>query len=233
MMLAQLMSAYYRQPFARWLLEQLAARPQVTQAVLAQALGVGQQRISDWLSGRRRPRETNCLRLARFFGADPVTVLALAGYQANLAPPPAREAGSTSAGGPRSIREEAAEWLARLPVAIPIYEEYACDKPPGPAVDYAYWDPARVAGRQIWGIRMQETALEPQIHVGDTVYVELGRPPAPGDIVLACSGDRMHLRRYLETPDGPALEDQEGARHPTEAYTILGVAIGSRKDFLR
>ena len=121
----------------------------------------------------------------------------------------------------------------RLPVAIPIYEECACGTLPGPVVDQAYWDPARVAGREIWGIRVQETALEPQIHVGDTVFVELNRPPAPGDIVLACSGDRMYLRRYLETPDGPVLEDSQGARRPAEAYAILGVAIGSRKEFHR
>lgn len=233
------MSFAYRPPLARWLLEQLAARPQVTQAGLAQAIGVGQQRISDWLSGRRRPREINCLRLARFFGADSATVLALAGYQADLAPPPATEAdpayrtAPTARGGLRSVREEAAEWLARLPVAIPIYEECGCDKLPGPAMDYSYWSPARVAGRQIWGIRVLKTALEPQIHVGDTVYVELGRPPALGDIVVACSGDRMYLRRYLETPAGPVLEDQQGARCPAEAYAILGVAIGSHKDFHR
>ena len=120
-----------------------------------------------------------------------------------------------------------------LPVAIPIYEECACGTLPGPVVDQAYWDPARVAGREIWGIRVQETALEPQIHVGDTIFVDLDRRPAHGDVVLACVADRMFLWRFLEGSDGPALEDQQGAHRPAEAYAILGVVIGLRKEFHR
>jgi len=196
------MSAYYRPLVACWLLEQLAARPGVTQAEVARAIGVSQQRISEWLRGRKRPRERNCIRLAQFFGADPTTVMALAGHQVNVplvaaeatastfGPPslPTGGASPASAQGPRSIREEAAQWLARLPVAIPIYERNLGQEPPGPPADYAYWDPAKAAGRHIWGIRVLEHPLEPEIRVGDTLFIDVDRPPVHGDLVASLRG---------------------------------------------
>ncbi len=180
------------------------------------------------------------MRLAQFFGTDPTAVLTLAGHQVG-APlsEPARPVGGgeslargdASRPGLRSVREEAADWLARLPVAVPIFEKGACQEPPGPVVDYAYWDPAKAAGRQIWGIRVLENPLEPEIRVGDTLFIEVGRPPAHGNLVAACLAGRVYTRRYLEQPEGIVLAGHQGATEPAEKFTILGVVVALHKEF--
>jgi transcriptional regulator with XRE-family HTH domain len=68
-----------------WLRRQLARRDW-TAADLARRLDVPSARVSEWLNGKRRPNPQTCLRLADALGADPDTVLAIAGHR--IAPGP-------------------------------------------------------------------------------------------------------------------------------------------------
>jgi transcriptional regulator with XRE-family HTH domain len=64
-----------------WIKQQLQRRDW-TAADLARRTGVGTGRISEWMSGHRRPNPASCIVLADAFGADPDDVLVIAGYRA-------------------------------------------------------------------------------------------------------------------------------------------------------
>jgi transcriptional regulator with XRE-family HTH domain len=68
-----------------WLRKELVRRDW-TAADLARRLDVGNGRVSEWMSGKRRPNPQTCIRLANALGVDPDTVLAIAGHR--VAPPP-------------------------------------------------------------------------------------------------------------------------------------------------
>ena len=65
---------------ATWIRRQLERR-EWSPADLTRHLGVGTGRVSEWLSGKRRPSPASCLKLADVFDADPDVVLALAGHR--------------------------------------------------------------------------------------------------------------------------------------------------------
>ena len=64
-----------------WIKQQLQRRDW-TAADLARRTGVGTGRISEWMSGLRRPSPNSCTILADAFGAEPDDVLVIAGYRA-------------------------------------------------------------------------------------------------------------------------------------------------------
>jgi transcriptional regulator with XRE-family HTH domain len=70
---------------ATWLRHQLARR-EWSGADLARRLNVSTGRVSEWTSGKRRPNPQTCIRLADVLGADPDTVLAIAGHRIALEP---------------------------------------------------------------------------------------------------------------------------------------------------
>ena len=68
-----------------WIRHQLTKRDW-TAADLARRTGVGTGRISEWMSGHRRPNPASCGVLADAFGADLDDVLAIAGYRVPVEP---------------------------------------------------------------------------------------------------------------------------------------------------
>ena len=65
---------------ASWIRRQLA-RNEWNAADLSRRLGMSPGRISEWLTGKRRPSTASCRRLADAFNVDPDYVLALAGHR--------------------------------------------------------------------------------------------------------------------------------------------------------
>jgi transcriptional regulator with XRE-family HTH domain len=63
-----------------WLRRQLARRDW-TAADLARRLDVPSARVSEWITGKRRPNPQTCIRLADAFDVDLDTVLAIAGHR--------------------------------------------------------------------------------------------------------------------------------------------------------
>ncbi len=63
-----------------WMRQELKRRDW-TAADLARRSGIGTGRISEWMSGHRRPSPASCNVLADAFGVDPDVVLAVAGYR--------------------------------------------------------------------------------------------------------------------------------------------------------
>jgi transcriptional regulator with XRE-family HTH domain len=68
-----------------WIRRQLARR-EWTAADLSRRTGVGTGRISEWMSGQRRPNPTSCIALAEAFGVDADDVLAIAGHRIPVEP---------------------------------------------------------------------------------------------------------------------------------------------------
>lgn len=68
-----------------WLRRQLTRR-EWSAADLARRLDVPSARVSEWISGKRRPNPQTCIRLADALGVDPDTVLAIAGHRITPAP---------------------------------------------------------------------------------------------------------------------------------------------------
>ena len=68
-----------------WIQRELDRR-EWTAADLARHMGVGTGRLSEWMTGRRRPSPESCLRLADALNADPDDVLALAGHRPAMGP---------------------------------------------------------------------------------------------------------------------------------------------------
>jgi transcriptional regulator with XRE-family HTH domain len=75
---------------AAWIGRQLERR-EWSAADLARRTGIGSGRISEWMTGKRRPSPASCLRLADVFVVDPDDVLALAGHREASSPLPADE----------------------------------------------------------------------------------------------------------------------------------------------
>ena len=69
-----------KQDIAGWIRQQLAKRDW-TAADLARRTGVGTGRISEWMSGHRRPNPASCIVLADAFDVDLDDVLAVAGHR--------------------------------------------------------------------------------------------------------------------------------------------------------
>ena len=65
---------------AAWIGRQLERRDW-SAADLSRRTGIGSGRISEWMTGKRRPSPASCLRLADVFNVDPDDVLALAGHR--------------------------------------------------------------------------------------------------------------------------------------------------------
>jgi transcriptional regulator with XRE-family HTH domain len=70
-----------------WIRRQMVRR-EWSAADLSRRMGASSGRISEWMSGKRRPSPESCLRLADAFGVDPDVVLTLAGHRVATEPLP-------------------------------------------------------------------------------------------------------------------------------------------------
>ena len=76
-----------------WIRRQMVRRDW-SAAELSRRMGASSGRVSEWMSGKRRPNPESCLRLADVFNVDPDVVLALAGHRVASEPLAADDARS-------------------------------------------------------------------------------------------------------------------------------------------
>ncbi|MBI2887094.1 MAG: helix-turn-helix transcriptional regulator [Chloroflexi bacterium] len=226
-----------RPAWSRWLLEQIAFRPGLTQAELAAAIGVRQQRISEWITGRKRPRERNCLRLAQYFGVESDVVMALAGHSGedmiHTAPPQrAAEISPIWRGAEpvRAVQETRADWQAHLPIPIPVYAMPDVGANLSTVVGYQFWEPAKLAGRSAIGIRLPQRNHCCGLQGGDIVILDTAREPVERDIIVTEWGGKLSVRRYTSVLLLPRDAAVAGERKSRRRVRLVGTVIQVCRD---
>ena len=168
-------------------------------------LGVEPSTIGGWLRGRQ-PSTKLCLAFAQRFHEPVEKILRLAGHLPGetyvIEEPP-----------PKSLRERVQEFIADIPVSIPVVEKVVTAGLGGQVLDYVYMARPRLEGRQLENLvalQVRGQSMAPELMDGDYVILELGSPPAPGKLVVATRGEESFVRRY-EIRDGvPVLVSNDG-----------------------
>ena len=128
---------------------------------------------------------------------------------------------------PMAVREAPASYLQEirpeLPLAIPVIAEGSAGDDDG-IVDYAYWARSKVAGRTIKAVRVTGDCLQPGIHPGNILFVDVDLAPQNGDIVLCLLDGRLAIKRYRVVDNNQWLENQHG-RVRFDDCRIQGVVI--------
>ena len=191
------------------------------QSQVAAYTGVGESTVSKWVKGATRPDPESCLKLAELFHEPLAKVYALAGHPAEYTPEERAHL---------SVREAAAEFLADLPVEIPVHEQTASAGFGQDVIEWVYWEAARAAGRNIVGLRVRGSSMEPDIRDGDTIFIDRNLAPEPGRLVVASVGDQVFVKRYEQRAAGALLRGNNGSAIDAAGAKIEGVVIQLSRD---
>jgi len=201
-------------------IKELRIEKGLTQAQLAQTIGVAQNTLSNWENGNRQPDKDNLLKMADLFG---VSVDYLLGRDAGpAAPPKSREfeilpylpetgalrplVGSVRAGWDGSILAEYEGEMLVTGVKNP--EEY------------------------VW-MRVKGDSMEPRMYEGDYVLVHLQNTAESGDIIVAIlNGEEGTIKIFRKEEKGVLLSPLN-QKYPyvyipadkMDVFYIYGVAV--------
>jgi len=176
---------------------------------LAKRSGVPQGTISNIETGDTKQPAPDALEaLARALGV-PVTDL------------------MASPASSRSLREELAQYLERVPYEVPVYEQEAAAAMFEGAEPLTYVPiPAdvRPVKRDLFALTVRGDSLAPDVMPGDYVVIDPDRSPANGDLVAANADAKVMLKRY-EVSDGKARLAGNGGPVDAERVEIIGVVV--------
>lgn len=154
----------------------------LSQAGLAQRLGVGQSAVGNWESGRSKPSNDMMAKIAAIFD---VSVDYLYGLSAVRNP-----------AKPQSMRIPV---LGDVAAGIPI--EAITD-----IVDYEEIDIAMAQSGEFFGLRVKGASMEPRMREGDVVIVRKQDSAKTGDtVVVLVNGDSATVKKIKYGPDGITL----------------------------
>lgn len=203
------------------MIARLRDRLGMTQTELAKAASVPREWLSVVELDRiKRPDRERLERIATALEVPAATVLAAAGFR--VAPMPIREQRT-----PYEIARELEVALRQSPILIPEAEGVVSAGPgaPAEAERWPYYPTPAERGHQFTVVRVVGSCMEPRIHEGERVIVDMTESPRPGNIVAA-RRDGEHLVKLLEKRNGDlwlvALQDQPPIR-VDGGVTILGV----------
>ena len=168
-------------------------------------LGVEPSTIGGWLKGRQ-PSTKLCLAFAHRFHEPVEKILRLAGHL------PA-ETYVIEEPLPKSLRERVQEFVADMPVSIPVVEQPVTVGPGQRVLDYVYVARPWLGGREpekLVALQVRGRSMAPELADGDYVILELGSPPAPGKLVVATRGDESFVKRYEVHGGRPVLVSNDG-----------------------
>lgn len=149
------------------------------QSELAERIGVRQNTLSTWETGRYEPDLDSLAKMAELFGRS---IDEIVGHRLSSAP--------ISTGG---------TWIPVLgDVAAGIPIEAIED-----IVDYEEIDAALAATGDFFGLRIKGSSMEPRIREGDVVIVRKQDDADTGDTaVVMVNGDSATVKRIKKEPDG-------------------------------
>lgn len=189
----------------------------ISQAGLAQRLGVGQSAVGNWESGRSMPSSTMMGRIAAFFD---VSVDYLCGRSEVKNP-----------AKPQSFRIPV---LGDVAAGIPI--EAITD-----IVDYEEIDAALARTGEFFGLRIKGSSMEPRMREGDVVIVRKQETAETGDtVVVLVNGDSATVKKIkfgeagiTLLPTNPAYEPLFYDRHDVETLPVrvIGKVVELRAKF--
>lgn len=163
-------------------LKNLREQRGISQAGLANRLGVGQSAVGNWESGRTMPTASMMQKIASFFD---VSVDYLCGISSIKNP-----------AKPNSIRIAV---LGDVAAGIPI--EAITD-----IVDYEEIDAALAKTGEFFGLRIKGASMEPRMREGDVVIVRKQDTADTGDtVVVLVNGDSATVKKIKFGPDGITL----------------------------
>ena len=188
------------------------------QSELAERIGVRQNTLSTWETGRYEPDLESLVKMAELFGRS---IDEIVGHRVAITP--------ASTGG---------TWvpvLGEVAACIPI--EAVED-----IVDYEEIDAALAATGDFFGLRIKGSSMEPRIREGDVVIVRKQGDADTGDtVVVLVNGDSATVKRLKKEADGsmwllpnnPAYDPQHFT--PTEITEkpvhIIGKVVELRGKF--
>jgi len=207
---------------ADWLQARMNRRG-MNQSQMAAYLDTTPSTVNRWLQGKSVPNPESCRRLSDLFHEPLAKVYELAGHPSPDYVPEPRQA--------LSLQERMLDLLNESPVAIPIHEQAASAGVGEEVVEYAYWEPERIAGRQIVGVKVKGDSMAPEILPGDTVFMDTTRGAQPGDIVVATIDDSMIIKRLMRKAGHMVLQGTNGAPAVSAEHAkIEGVVISFARD---
>lgn len=196
----------------RLILKQLRENRGISQAALAQKLGIRQSTIGMWESGKNTPDRMNLEKLSDYFG---VSVDYLLGRDASpLDGPPA------STGG---------VWvpvLGKVAAGVPIEAIENIE-------DYEELALSQEAGKEYFALRIKGDSMEPKISDGDVVIVHRQADCESGDVaVVLVNGSDATVKKIKKEPAGLILLATNPAYEPryfsSEEINELPVTILGR-----
>lgn len=201
--------------FGEWL-KLMMRRRGLSQSDLARGADVTRSAVSRWVNDLALPDTESCVRLARFFNEPIEHVYALAGHPVNYEPRPPQ---------PRSIREQALEFLAGMPVAVPVFDQLASAGPGQTVMDYVYLEPGYETDGRYIAIRVKGRSMEPDLRDGDTVILDTEAVAEVGELVVATVGDEVFVKELRRKGDHLVLVGRDKREIPADDAKIEGVAI--------
>lgn len=132
----------------------------------------------------------------------------------------------TSAGPRRrGIDEILEEARAAAPMAVPLIEEPAGAGPGQMVIDYVYLSPTVGRGRNMFAISVKGSSMAPRIEEGDIVVVDRDARPQDGQTVVAMTGDRVLLNRFVRKEHRIELHSEQGEKTVASEDQVLGVVV--------
>lgn len=189
----------------------------LSQRELAKGLSVTPSAVNRWVNGDAIPDTASCERLANFFEEPLEKIYAMAGHpvSSSYKPPPERQ---------RSLRDQALELLADLPVAVPVYEQRASAGFGQEVLDWVYLEPGHETDGRYIAIRVRGTSMEPDLEDGDLIIMDTQASPEIGEMVVATIGDQIYVKEYRERRGHVILVGNTG-EIPADDAKIEGVLI--------
>jgi phage repressor protein C with HTH and peptisase S24 domain len=133
---------------------------------------------------------------------------------------------------PRTFRQRLSEWLVDAPLEVPVYDQeaHAGFGPGAQILDYAYWAPARAAGRNIVAVKVRGDCLIPEVRPGDIVFIDREKAWRAGNLVVVSVLDELHICRVEKTRAGIVVFANNDGVYREDNARIEGVVIHIGRD---
>lgn len=129
----------------------------------------------------------------------------------------------------RPLSEQMVEWLEEVPREIPVYDQEAHAGFAASVIDYTWIDTEAYLGKNLAGVYIRGSCMEPEISAGDVAIVDRDATAQNGDVIVAFYEDTgLRIGRLSVATRGHQLLNGDG-NHPLDLEQIQGVVVEVRK----
>lgn len=208
-------------------LRKLRAQKGNTASELAKLLNVSSAAVSQWESGRQNPSKAKLIQLAKYYHVSLDFLL-----------------------GNDTDNEDSNKSIVRFEPykgkKIPISGENVADIPFSTPQEILVHEeiPAKCSNHgEFFGLRAQDTSMEPLIHVDDTVIIKQQHDYVDGNVCAVIIGTgNLSLKRIYKSEFGITLKAENKAEFQDKSYSIkeievlpvkiIGVAVEVRRKLI-